>query len=362
MTPNQLSTEGAPEQPGPNSEPAGPLRPAGPLTHNLRAPSRRALWFGRGADAVVVLLLSGLLIVAGLRRLGTVRPLLLLMFEGMTPYGLSVSIGAGLIAGLRRRPVALVAAGLTFAVYAASVWPALGHHSLPPALASTCGAQRLRVAFTNAYAFNPTPEAAARTLLAQNADVVAVAELSGAVAANLDALSGSDYPYRRILGRMGHNASGLYSRVPFVVEGEASIVSGVRLRVIHTRTPLGPVGRRVWKEQLTQLRRDAARTSCPMLLVGDFNATRWHLPFGELLRRARLADAHEVMGRGLSRSWPRGTALGLFGPILRLDHALVNGGLRIDRLHDLRVPGSDHVGFVIEVSPQPPPPRQPRPA
>ena len=82
-------------------------------------------------------------------------------------------------------------------------------------------------------------------------------------------------------------------------------------------------------------------------MVGDFNSTRWNPPFGELLDSG-LHDAHESVGQGLSRSWPN---LGWPGvPLMRLDHALVNAEVGVVSVHDVDIPGSDHVGFVTELA------------
>ena len=89
-------------------------------------------------------------------------------------------------------------------------------------------------------------------------------------------------------------------------------------------------------------------TSAPgaVAVVGDFNSTRWNPPFGDLLA-AGLHDAHESVGQGLSRSWPN---LGFPVPLMRLDHALVNDKVGVVSVHDVDVPGSDHIGFVTELA------------
>ncbi len=58
------------------------------------------------------------------------------------------------------------------------------------------------------------------------------------------------------------------------------------------------------------------------------------------------ADAHEQTGHGLSFSWPADR--GLLPPLFRLDHALMSDGVTATALRDVAIPGSDHVGFVVE--------------
>ena len=48
---------------------------------------------------------------------------------------------------------------------------------------------------------------------------------------------------------------------------------------------------------------EATSPGPPTIVVGDFNASRWHPPFRRLLRRG-LRDSHEWLGHGFSTSWP----------------------------------------------------------
>jgi endonuclease/exonuclease/phosphatase (EEP) superfamily protein YafD len=61
-------------------------------------------------------------------------------------------------------------------------------------------------------------------------------------------------------------------------------------------------------------------------------------------------DAHEVLGRGWSASWPTD----LPGPpLVRIDHALVSGSVVVEGIVDVEIPGSDHRGFVVSVAVDP---------
>ena len=98
--------------------------------------------------------------------------------------------------------------------------------------------------------------------------------------------------------------------------------------------------------ELSALKTQATSAPGATAVVGDFNSTRWNPPFGDLLA-AGLHDAHESVGQGLSRSWPN---LGFPVPLMRLDHALVNDKVGVVSVHDVDVPGSDHIGFVTELA------------
>ena len=86
-------------------------------------------------------------------------------------------------------------------------------------------------------------------------------------------------------------------------------------------------------------------------MAGDFNATRWHPFFGKLLD-AGLTDAHEQMGKGLTRSWPADEPHHI-PPVMRLDHALMNKAVTATAVRDIRIPGSDHIGFVVDLAVRP---------
>jgi endonuclease/exonuclease/phosphatase (EEP) superfamily protein YafD len=114
---------------------------------------------------------------------------------------------------------------------------------------------------------------------------------------------------------------------------------------MHVPTPL--VAFEAWRRDLhtaEQIGRDATG---PTMVIGDFNATYWHPDFRRLLD-AGFVDAHTASGQGFSTSWPTDS---LVPPFVRLDHALTIGGLVATEVDDFEIPGSDHRGFVVTVSP-----------
>jgi endonuclease/exonuclease/phosphatase (EEP) superfamily protein YafD len=81
-------------------------------------------------------------------------------------------------------------------------------------------------------------------------------------------------------------------------------------------------------------------------MTGDFNASWWHPEFRNVLASG-WRDVHQVVGRGLSTSWPVDRFV--LPPFIRLDHALVNDGLVVERVTNLDIPGSDHGGLIVSV-------------
>jgi endonuclease/exonuclease/phosphatase (EEP) superfamily protein YafD len=117
------------------------------------------------------------------------------------------------------------------------------------------------------------------------------------------------------------------------------------LIVVHTLQPLANLD--VLRSQLRELKSLAARTRGPLVLAGDFNATRQHRPFRQLLD-GPLRDAHLARGRGFARSWPADRAL---PPFALLDHVVVSPHFTVLDAFEADIPGSDHraVGARLEL-------------
>jgi len=125
------------------------------------------------------------------------------------------------------------------------------------------------------------------------------------------------------------------------------VVDGRRLLIQAVHVENAIRSRAGWNGELAELKERAASATGPVAMIGDFNSTRWNPPFGELLDSG-LHDAHESVGQGRSRSWPNLDPFPI--PLMRLDHALVNDQVGVVSVHDVDIPGSDHIGFVAELA------------
>ena len=240
------------------------------------------------------------------------------------------------------------------------VAPAVGSDALPRWAAH---APAITIESANVWDENPSPTAAARSLVASHADVLVLVEVANSMQRALQR-AGIDrrFPHqlKAVASQNGTN-DGIYSRLPLTHETlihdvlnelPAATVTragrSLRIVAVHIDGPLH--GRTQWQAELGDLVTVARVQSGPLAIVGDFNATRWNPPFRDLLD-TNLTDAHESRGQGLSRSWPvRGTAFAVFGPLMRLDHALTNANAVATKVRDLVIPGSDHVGFEVTVA------------
>jgi endonuclease/exonuclease/phosphatase (EEP) superfamily protein YafD len=101
---------------------------------------------------------------------------------------------------------------------------------------------------------------------------------------------------------------------------------------------------RAWRGAQDELSGWATRTTGPLVVAGDFNASVDHPGMRQLLATG-LRDAHEVAGAGRPVTWPNGRML---PPFVQLDHVLVRG-LDVESADDVRVPGSDHDAVIAHL-------------
>jgi endonuclease/exonuclease/phosphatase (EEP) superfamily protein YafD len=112
---------------------------------------------------------------------------------------------------------------------------------------------------------------------------------------------------------------------------------------VHTWQPLANVT--ALRAQLAALGEVVSETDGPLILAGDFNASRQHAPFRALLDTG-LTDAHLATGRGWAASWPVGARV---PPFALIDHVLVSDQLAVDEVGEVPVPASDHRALVATV-------------
>ncbi len=308
----------------------------------------------KALDVIGWLALVPLLALCTTQWLGVDGRRTIAALQALTPFVLSAAIPISVIALLTKRyPMALVSLIpiVTLAVLAAPIV----FSGDPPRV--DAAAPRLTIAFGNVLALNTDPAAATAALAATDADVIVVAEFTPAMRHALDVAVKDDYPYRVERSVDAPSGIGLWSRVP-VARGGVVLTLGrptvdvvldvggreVRVVGVHPSPPTHDA--RAWSASLDAIGDALEGSTLPTVIVGDFNASRWHPSFRALLDRG-WSDAHEAMGSGWSVSWPMDE--GLTPPtFVRIDHALYGDGIAPTGLHDLRIPGSDHKGFVVE--------------
>jgi endonuclease/exonuclease/phosphatase (EEP) superfamily protein YafD len=229
----------------------------------------------------------------------------------------------------------------------------------------------LRILTLNALFGGADPAAVVDAIRRLRVDVLAVQELTPGLVSGLAqaGLSGL-LPFRHAEPDPGAAGAGLWSRweltplppaggMLFVAPSARITVAGrpVVLRAVHPVAPI--MGRqRDWHRDLGRLREAmVAAADGPQVVAGDFNASRDHRPFRDLLA-AGFADSADIARQ---RPWPGFTwpANRRWPPVMRLDHILVSPGIAVSEARTVKIPGTDHraVLAVLEL-----PAPAPRPA
>jgi endonuclease/exonuclease/phosphatase (EEP) superfamily protein YafD len=224
----------------------------------------------------------------------------------------------------------------------------------------------LRVLTLNGQGGSADPAAVLRSLRQHRVDVLVVQELTAGTVRDLaDARVADLLPFCHHDPRPGSAGVGLWTRWPLIplppVPGLAAAAprasidpAGGRPVTLTGVHPLAPVNgqEHQWWRELALLKSALADVSGPQVVAGDFNATRDHRPFRDLLAAGFLdcADA------GRSRPWPGFTwpTDRRIPPVMRLDHVLVSRpGAAVLEARIVAVPGTDHRGVlaVIEFCP-----------
>ncbi len=220
---------------------------------------------------------------------------------------------------------------------------------------------RLRLLTVNARGGAADPAALLRTLQRHNVDVLAVQDLTPHMVGRLAAAGlGQLLPFSHLDPRPGSADTGLWARWPLTplppVPGLTEAAPRARinppggqpvtLTAVH---PLAPMHGHadIWQRELALIQQTLATIDEPQVVAGDFNASRDHRPFRDLLAAGFLDCADSSQ----SRSWPGFTwpAAGGMLPVMRLDHVLVSRTAMVRMTRAIRLPHTDHHGVLAAI-------------
>jgi len=260
--------------------------------------------------------------------------------------------------------VLLLAAGL-----AAQLWCAAGYEHARTLAAGPVGTSLFTL---NARCDSKGREALVRVLGERRHDVVVIVGAPERLQEHLDESGVLDGHPHRAFFPMGHLPScgtAVYARVP-VAEVAGSPVPAVRLEVEGGPVVLVPAdvpgpqdGAAAWEQAIAALGEAATgqvAAGWPVIVAGDFNAVREHLPFRRLVdggpvgggladggtADAGLVNAAEAGGgwmptyRADRPPWP---------PMIEIDHVLVSGGVEVGSIESVRVGGHAHLALLAWV-------------
>jgi endonuclease/exonuclease/phosphatase family metal-dependent hydrolase len=284
---------------------------------------------------------------------------LLLLAAGLTPFlGPPALVALGIGLRQHRRLLAILSAATAGALLFSTL-PGLG---LPVGVRPPAGTlPTLRLFSANVYDANPHVGWIAEEIKAAAPDLVALQEVDpdGATALRKSGVL-TRFPYSLAEVRTGPSGIGIWSRYPLTDErvkdvGGIPFVSAtvglggrrLRLYTVHMVAPLGN-DRSRWRTQLRWVDAAVQGERGPLVVVGDFNATRFHRSLRRLLSD-RLVDAHERRGRGWATTWPRDQWP--LPPLMRLDHVLVSPDIGVRSIREGLGEGSDHRPIIADLAP-----------
>ncbi|MFJ1649661.1 endonuclease/exonuclease/phosphatase family protein [Streptomyces sp. NPDC088258] len=342
-----------------------------------RAPTSRPL-HERFLTGVTGLFLVGATVLVGCRVLGTdgVTPVPQLL--AFLPWLLVPMVPAALFAALLRwrtgtvwALVLLAVTGWTSRTYdaydtddgASDTYAASGTSGTTGTTGTTgtsgSGAPtRIRVLTSNVE-FGQGTLGLIDTIRREKPDLVFVQECEFVCAGLLaDRVPSADYPYRNVVKASRAEGSAILSVFPLTdaagVEGVLAMPgSTARIgdRTVHLQLahPLPPIPGMVddWRTELGGIRTYAAaahRRGGPVIVAGDFNATRDHALFRALLKDGGLRDSALSAGAGHTPSWPSRLPRPLGAQI---DHVLVSDDFAVRDARFIDLADTDHRSLLV---------------
>jgi endonuclease/exonuclease/phosphatase (EEP) superfamily protein YafD len=234
--------------------------------------------------------------------------------------------------------------------------PGLSHESEP---AETT--LRLRLLTLNARHGGADPAALLRTLQRHNVDVLAVQELTPQMVSRLIAAGlPKVLPFSHLDIRPGRSGAGLWARWPLnplppvpdlrwtAPRARIDPLGGqpVTLSSLHVLAPMSG-NADIWQRELALIRQTLATGEEPQVVAGDFNASRDHRPFRDLL----AGGFQDCADSGQSRPWPGFTWPNTrkLLPVMRLDHVLVPRTATVRTTRAIRAAHTDHLAVVAVI-------------
>jgi endonuclease/exonuclease/phosphatase (EEP) superfamily protein YafD len=308
----------------------------------------------RARHALAWVTTAALAVVAALPWIRGLRGRIVTIVRSLMPWATIPAVPVALLAARSGRRGAAVAAGAVAATGVVTSVSLVVPHRQPRAAVTARPA--LSILHANLLFDNIRMHDVALTLEQVGADVLTFSEYTPHHARLLRASAlVSAYPHRIEQAAALASGTALWSRHPVTaghppatrhhtVVGDVESPDGtLRVIVVHTQSPV--VHHDQWSDDLAVLA--TVLPERPAVMTGDFNAGWPHPEFRTVLARG-WRDVHQVVGRGLSSSWPVDRTV--LPPFIRLDHALVNDGVIVERVRDVEIPGSDHRGLLVDVS------------
>ncbi|MEU2030927.1 endonuclease/exonuclease/phosphatase family protein [Nocardia amamiensis] len=216
---------------------------------------------------------------------------------------------------------------------------------------------RMTVMQSNLLFGKADPAAVVRAVRDNRVDVLTVDELTDAAVQSLAGAGLLDeLPYRYTEPSGGGGGTGIYSRYPlrdnrkydgYILNNLSATMDHpehgpITVFAFHPVPP--PFNFPAWTAEMRKTREILDAHRGPAIVGADFNATRDHTAYRDLLR-GRFASAADQTGAGLLPTFPEDRR---WGPVIGIDHILLADATAED-LHSLTVPGSDHRALIARI-------------
>jgi endonuclease/exonuclease/phosphatase (EEP) superfamily protein YafD len=294
-----------------------------------------------------------------LRQVHVDRPRMVAYVAG-TPVVVAAGLAAIVLFLLARTRIGTaVAAVLTTALLLTQLPLYLGTASAAP------GSTPLRVMTLNMHYGAADADEIVATLRTHHVDVLATEEMTpAAVDALHDAGIDEVLPHQDLKPGSAASGNGLWSRYPlthvhtpfpFGHPPTSTMLDfggrGIFVSAVHPVSPY-PANAPEWSTEMGRIATWLADVDGLGVVAGDFNATRDHRQFRDILHGG-WEDAATQAGVGWQPTFPAKNRRGI--PLLiAIDHVLVRGGIVATHVDRVAIGGTDHAGLVATLMVPPP--------
>ena len=210
--------------------------------------------------------------------------------QALTPVLVVAAPAAATIGLLRRRPALVLTAATSTAVLAATVAPAMRRPPEHAAIRTEADVLPMTIAHANMLYMNHRhARQAAAAVAANDADVLALSEITPRQARELDDLAGDRYEHRFSRPAVDSHGLALWSKLPLddvtiqpmirrpgIVATIVAPFGRVRIVFAHPDPPTKWRWFRQWEPSLEMIDELGSSPGDPTIIVADLNATRWH--------------------------------------------------------------------------------------
>jgi endonuclease/exonuclease/phosphatase (EEP) superfamily protein YafD len=325
------------------------------------------------ADASWSGFVTGLRIVAGIagavalvpvvvslvmRQVAVDRPRLV-AYVSATPFVVLGGLAAVVLFALARTRIGVAVAAVLTIVLALSQVPLyLGTASAAP------GSTPLTVMTLNMHYGEADPQAVVAAVRDHRVDVLATVEMTQEAVDALQRAGIDDLlPFRDLKARGGSSGVGVWSRLPLThVDTPGDYTHQpvsttldyhgrpIFFSAVHPLSPY-PANAAQWSDEMGRMAEWLRDVRGLAVVAGDFNATRDHKQFRDILD-AGFADAATQAGAGWQPTYPANRRR--LPLLIAIDHVLVQGGIVATKVDRLDIPDTDHAGLVATLMIPPP--------